>query len=127
MHNKYRICFDFRWVKLLRFASFPNFCVFTLAVAESQAGEIKPCVSFCKVKLSRMVADLQKPRKFNMHKHTILMDALLHTLTSHFKCSIGIRVGPFTSVVDSSVKYDLFQWIGECEFPFNYVYCANTR
>ena len=29
--------------KLLRFASF---CSFTLAVAESQAGEIKPCVSF---------------------------------------------------------------------------------
>ena len=37
--------------------NFHGLRVFTFAVAESQAKEIKPCVSFHKAKLSRMVAD----------------------------------------------------------------------
>ena len=55
---EYCIRFNFRRVKCLWFASFH---VFIFTVAESQAGEIKPCVSFCEVKQSRMVADPQKP------------------------------------------------------------------
>ena len=58
---EYCICFNFRRVKCLRFASFHVSHVFTFAVAESQAGELKPCVSFCEVKQSWMVADPQKP------------------------------------------------------------------
>ena len=45
-----------------------SFHGFTFAVAESQAGEINPCLSFCGVKLSQMVADPRKPRKFKL-KH----------------------------------------------------------
>ena len=48
--------------------NFHVFCIFTFAVAEPQAGEIKPCVGFCGAKLSRMVADLRKPQKFNPAK-----------------------------------------------------------
>ena len=59
------ICFNFRRVKRSRFASFHGFRAFTFAVAESQAAEIKPCVSFCGVKLLWMVAGL---RKFNLVK-----------------------------------------------------------
>ena len=47
---------------------FLHFYVFTSVVAESQAGEIKPCVGFLGVKLSRMVADPRKSRKFNLAK-----------------------------------------------------------
>ena len=43
-------------------------CTGVCAVAEPQAGEIKLCVSFCGAKLSRMVADLRKPQKFNPAK-----------------------------------------------------------
>ena len=57
----YRIRFNFCGVKLSRFASFRRSCVFTFAVAESQAREIKPCVSFCRVKLLQMVAAPRKP------------------------------------------------------------------
>ena len=52
-------------LKLLRFA---NFRIFTFVVAESQAGEVKPCISFHRVKLLRMVADLRNPQKFNLAK-----------------------------------------------------------
>ena len=62
-HTEYRIRFNFRGVKLSRFTSFCNFHIFTFAVAESQAGEIKPCVSFRGVTLSWMVADPRKPQK----------------------------------------------------------------
>ena len=48
--------------------SFHIFRVFTFAVAETQAGERKPCVSFHGATLLQMVADLQKPRKFNPAK-----------------------------------------------------------
>ena len=56
----YHICFNIREVKPLRFVGFHVFRVFTFVVAESQAGEIKACVSFCGAKLSRMIADSQK-------------------------------------------------------------------
>ena len=49
--------FDFCGVELLRFMSFCGFCILTFAVAESQAGELKSCVSCHGLKLSRMVAD----------------------------------------------------------------------
>ena len=55
----------------LHFCGVKCFAVFTVllhAVAESQAGEIKPCVSLRRVKLSQMVADPQKTRKFNPTK-----------------------------------------------------------
>ena len=39
-----------------------EFLWFTFAVAESQAGEIKPSVRFCGVKLSLMIADPRKPQ-----------------------------------------------------------------
>ena len=48
--------------------SFHGFHDFTFTVADSQVGEMKPCVSFLRVKLSQMNADLQKPRKFNPTK-----------------------------------------------------------
>ena len=59
LHNYLTYCirFNFRRVKLSQFESF---CVFTFAVAESQAGEIKLCVSFRGVKLSQVVADPAK-------------------------------------------------------------------
>ena len=47
MNIAYHIRFNFRGVKLLQFASFHSFRVSTFTAAESQAGEIKPCVSFC--------------------------------------------------------------------------------
>ena len=60
----YRIHFNFHGVKLSWFARFHVFRIFTFAVAEPQAGEIKPCVSFRKAKLSQMVSDPRKTRKF---------------------------------------------------------------
>ena len=64
----YLICLNFRRVKLSLFVSFSRFSRFTSVVAESQAGEIKPCISFREVKLSRMVADPRTLRKFNPAK-----------------------------------------------------------
>ena len=45
-----------------------TFITFLLMQLQSQAGEIKPCVSFQEAKLSRMVADLRRPQKFNPAK-----------------------------------------------------------
>ena len=61
----------FRGVKLSWFASFRGIHIFTFVVAESQAGEIKPCVRFHGVKLSQLVADPPKLHKLNPAKYTI--------------------------------------------------------
>ena len=42
----YMVCFNFCGVKLSWFASFDVFTFTFTVVAESQAGEIQPCVSF---------------------------------------------------------------------------------
>ena len=52
----------------LKLLLFVIFRIFTFVVAESQGGEVKPCISFHRVKLLRMVADLRNPQKFNLAK-----------------------------------------------------------
>ena len=86
-------------------------------VAESPAREIKPCVSFRGAKLSRMVADPQKPQKFNPTK--VKAYTVLRSLPHFYECSpsyssvhrVNMRLEYFTTVMLCIYCYNLFQSI----------------
>ena len=64
----YRICCNFRGVKLSRITNFRSFRVFISAVCDVIAQALPVCLNFRGMKLSRMAIDPRKPQKFNPAK-----------------------------------------------------------